>query len=182
MVVKCENCQTKFNFPEKYIKPEGTNVRCSKCHHRFVVLANQETESEKSKLNNNTQNDNNTNSVKSEPDKENLQKEVDISDVKIVELPGSTLNASNTKQFKQDMEQILLNNSKIIFDMSQMNFVDSSGCGTIAYCHKIVKEKGGELKLCNLTKPVSAIFRLIRMDRKIDIFNTQEEALNAFKK
>ena len=38
MVVECEGCGTRFNLPDGQVPPGGARVRCSKCHHRFVVI------------------------------------------------------------------------------------------------------------------------------------------------
>ena len=39
MILKCEKCDTNFNFPDKLIKDTGSKVRCSKCRHIFVAYA-----------------------------------------------------------------------------------------------------------------------------------------------
>ena len=38
MIVTCNECDTSFNFPEKFIKESGTKVRCSKCRKIFNVF------------------------------------------------------------------------------------------------------------------------------------------------
>ncbi len=103
-----------------------------------------------------------------------------IDDVAVVVLPGETLEASNSEDFKQDIAPLLEVNTKMVFDMSQIKFVDSSGFGALLSCLRKLKEQGGDLKLFALSKPVGALFRMIRMDRIVDIFNTKEEALRAF--
>ena len=37
MVVECEGCGTRFNLADGQVPEGGARVRCSKCHHRFVV-------------------------------------------------------------------------------------------------------------------------------------------------
>jgi predicted Zn finger-like uncharacterized protein len=37
MIVTCEGCQTRFHLAEAQVPPQGARVRCSKCHHRFLV-------------------------------------------------------------------------------------------------------------------------------------------------
>ena len=58
--------------------------------------------------------------------------------------------------------------------------------GASVWQHIIIRYKpttieGGDLKLCNVTKPVRALFELIRMHRIFDIVNTREEAVQAFR-
>jgi anti-sigma B factor antagonist len=40
-----------------------------------------------------------------------------------------------------------------------------------------MKGKKGQLLLCGMTKPVRALFELVRMHRIFSIYNSQEEAL-----
>ena len=38
MIITCENCSTSFNLDEKFLKPSGSKVRCSKCKHIFTAF------------------------------------------------------------------------------------------------------------------------------------------------
>ena len=37
MIVKCENCQTRFKIPDEKVTEKGVKVRCTKCQHTFRV-------------------------------------------------------------------------------------------------------------------------------------------------
>jgi len=37
MIVQCEKCKTRFRLDESLLKPEGSKVRCSICHHVFMA-------------------------------------------------------------------------------------------------------------------------------------------------
>lgn len=39
MIIKCDNCRTKFRLDDSQIKPNGVRVRCTKCQNVFVVAA-----------------------------------------------------------------------------------------------------------------------------------------------
>lgn len=103
-----------------------------------------------------------------------------IGDVTVVELKTDVLDANNAKEFRADISPILEKNQKVVFDMSQVGFLDSSGCGTILSCLRQLNSAGGDLKMYGLQKPVRTLFELIRMHRIIEIFNTREEALKSF--
>jgi anti-sigma B factor antagonist len=100
-----------------------------------------------------------------------------LGDVTIVQLPGEQLDASNAKDFKRDVASILSASSKLVFDLSQLRFVDSSGLGAMLSCLRQVNSAGGELKLCGLSKSVRALFELVRMHRIFDICNTKADAV-----
>ena len=99
--------------------------------------------------------------------------------ISLMVLPGNTLDASNAKEFKRSIEPILANNQKLMFDMSGLNFVDSSGLAVLLSCLRLLNASGGDLKLFGMTKPVRALFELVRMHRVFDIFNSKEEAIGA---
>ena len=102
-----------------------------------------------------------------------------VADVTIVVLPGEQLDAGNAKEFKRDMAAVLEPCSKVVFDLRELRFVDSSGLGAILSCLRLLNAKGGELKLCEMTKPVRALFELVRMHKIFDIYVTKDEALRA---
>src|SRR5687768_7387579 len=37
MIVKCEQCQTRFKIPDEKVTEKGVKVRCTKCQHTFRV-------------------------------------------------------------------------------------------------------------------------------------------------
>ncbi len=102
-----------------------------------------------------------------------------MGEVTVVVLPGERLDASDATEFKRNIAPVLEGNSKVVFDMSQLRFVDSSGLGAILSCLRQLNANGGDLKLCGLSKPVRALFELVRMHKVFNIFNTKEEAVNA---
>jgi anti-sigma B factor antagonist len=103
-----------------------------------------------------------------------------MGDVTVVVLPGEQLDASNAKDFKRDIAPVLAANAKVVFDVSQLRFVDSSGLGAILSCLRQLNAAGGDLKLCGMAKPVRALFELVRMHRIFDIYGTRDEAVRAF--
>lgn len=104
-----------------------------------------------------------------------------VEDVVVVEVPGPSLDASNSKDFKNEVSPILNSAQKVIFDLQHLGFVDSSGLGSVLSCLRQLNGSGGDLKLCGMTKPVRALFELVRMHRIFDIHDSRDEAVAAFK-
>ncbi len=100
--------------------------------------------------------------------------------VAIAEIPVEELDASNAGELKRDMAPILEANTRLVIDLTRLRFVDSSGLGAMLSCLRHVSAKGGDLKLCGLSRQVRAAFELVRMHRIFDIFPTREEAVRAF--
>ena len=103
-----------------------------------------------------------------------------IGDVAVATVPVEELDASNAGEFKRDIAPVLEANAKLVLDLSRLRFVDSSGLGAFISCLRKLNAKGGDLKLCGMSKQVRAVFELVRMHRVFDICATSEDAVRAF--
>jgi anti-sigma B factor antagonist len=61
-----------------------------------------------------------------------------------------------------------------------MEFMDSAGLGALLSCLRRLNGAGGDLKLFAMSKAVRSVVQITRMHRIFDIFDTKEEALQAF--
>ena len=105
-----------------------------------------------------------------------------MGDVAVAMIPVEDLDAANAADLKRDMAPVIEANMKVVLDLSRLRFVDSSGLGAFISFLRKLNAKGGDLKLCRMSKPVRAVFELVRMHRVFDIFATPEEASRAFAK
>jgi anti-sigma B factor antagonist len=96
-----------------------------------------------------------------------------IGEVGVAAVPVEELDAGNAAEFKRDMAAVLDGNDKLVLDLARLRFVDSS-------CLRKLNAKGGDLKLCGLSKQVRAAFELVRMHRVFDIHATSDDAVRAF--
>lgn len=94
----------------------------------------------------------------------------------LVEITADHLDAGNTSEFKRLVQPHLDSNQRVVLDMQALQFVDSSGLGTLLSCLRVMNNKQGVLQLVGMTKPVRALFELVRMHRIFPIFNTLDEA------
>ncbi len=100
--------------------------------------------------------------------------------VAVVLLPGESLDSATAREFRKSIEPILQKSSKVVFDMSGLRFVDSSGLGVLLSCLRVLNVGGGDLKLCNMSNSVRALIELVRMHRIFDIYPSKEDAIHAF--
>lgn len=104
----------------------------------------------------------------------------DYEGVTIVKIPVERLDASNSKQFKKEMEPVLRANNRIVLDLTAVRFMDSSGLGAVLSSLRTATAAGGDLKLCSMRDSVRALYELVRMHRIFDIVPTPEDAVRAF--
>jgi anti-sigma B factor antagonist len=105
-----------------------------------------------------------------------------VGDVAVAAVPVEELDASNAAEFKRDIVPLLEAHAKVVLDLSRLRFVDSSGLGAFISCLRKLNAKGGDLKLCGMSKQVRAVFELVRMHRVFDILGTKADALRAFER
>jgi len=103
-----------------------------------------------------------------------------VGDVSVAVVPMEELDASNSAEFKREVAPLLEATTKLVFDLSRLRFVDSSGLGAFISCLRKLNAKGGDVKLCGMSKQVRAVFELVRMHRIFDICGTKEDAVQAF--
>jgi anti-sigma B factor antagonist len=105
-----------------------------------------------------------------------------VDDVAVFTLDLEHLDAGNAKQFRQDIGPEIEPHAKVVFDMSGVQFVDSSGCGALLSCLREQTARGGDLKLCGISKPVRALFELVRMHKIFDILPDKGQAVAAYRR
>lgn len=67
--------------------------------------------------------------------------------------------------------------SSIVVDLSQVEFLDSSGLGVLASAHRDVAAAGGSLRLVRPRPAIDKVLTLTRLSDVIDAFDSVDEAL-----
>lgn len=99
------------------------------------------------------------------------------STVTTVTVLDARIDAATAIQFKERMREITAGGEgRVVLDLTQVQFLDSSGLGAIVAVKKLL---GPErmLDLCGLTPTVEKVFRLTRMDTVFTIHPTLDAAI-----
>ena len=104
----------------------------------------------------------------------------ELDNITIVRIQYNALDVNNAEQFKKEMAPILEKGKNIIFEMSNVIFIDSSGCGALLSCLRKLNKNGKDLKCFGVQQQVQIVFELIRLHRIIEIFRTKKEAIKSF--
>ena len=100
--------------------------------------------------------------------------------VAVVTIATDQLDAGNVRDFKTQINPVAAENKRLVFDLSAVRFIDSSGLGAVLSYLRRQHEAGGDLKLTGLTQPVRMLFELVRMHRIFEIYGSVEEAVGAY--
>ena len=99
-----------------------------------------------------------------------------IDSAQVVTVNAERIDAAMAIQFKEDMRSTTDGGpERVILDLSEVKFIDSSGLGAIVAA---MKQLGGgrKLDLAGLTPVVEKVFRLTRMDTVFNLYATLEDA------
>jgi anti-sigma B factor antagonist len=100
--------------------------------------------------------------------------------VLVIECRKENLDASNVREFRESMQQLMKDQKQVVLDMSHMKFVDSSGLGALIACLRDANSRKGDFRLAAMSRPVRALFELMRMHRVFSIHETVEGATASF--
>ncbi len=97
----------------------------------------------------------------------------------VLEYREDTLDLKNVREFREAVMPLIEDKSNVIFDMTGVKFVDSSGLGALIACQRTLNRRRGEFRICSLTNNVRALFELMRMHKIFHIYGSRAEALIA---
>jgi anti-sigma B factor antagonist len=70
---------------------------------------------------------------------------------------------------------------KIVLNLGDVNYIDSSGIGELVSGFTAVRNRGGELKLLNLTKKVHDLLQITKLFTVFDVYSDEHTAVRSFK-
>lgn len=109
-----------------------------------------------------------------------LTNQVQGAGVLVIEIKEDNLDASNVREFRDTMQPLIKDQTKVVLNMVNLKFVDSSGLGALISCLRDTNSRKGDFRLSNMSRPVLALFELMRMHRLFSIHETAEGAINSY--
>ena len=70
---------------------------------------------------------------------------------------------------------------KVVVDLQNVSYVDSSGLATLVEMMKKTKLQGGSFGLSGLSDKVKSLFEITKLDKLFPIFATSEDAVSSAK-
>lgn len=97
--------------------------------------------------------------------------------------PRGRLDANGSQYLETELETLTADGQyRIVIDCQQVTYISSTGLRTLLLTLRRAKKQGGDVKLAGLTQPVRKIIRMAGFDMILEIFETEEQAVAAFKK
>ncbi|MAT59576.1 MAG: STAS domain-containing protein [Melioribacteraceae bacterium] len=105
-------------------------------------------------------------------------------DIAVFKLNESRFDASIAGLVKGEFTILLHTDevTKLIIDLSEVEYCDSSGLSAILLAFRILQSNEGHIRLASPTKNVRSLIEISQLDRVLPIFNNIEEAIEDLKK
>jgi anti-sigma B factor antagonist len=104
-----------------------------------------------------------------------------IGDVRVLDCSGKITLGEGTMAIRNAVRDILKNNGKkIILNLADVNYIDSSGIGELVSSYTTVANSGGSLKLLNLTKKIQELLAITKLLTVFQVFENEQSALASF--
>jgi anti-sigma B factor antagonist len=103
-------------------------------------------------------------------------------DIVLLRLTGHITLGRDCQQIEWKLAELMRDKvNRVIFDLSGVSFMDSTGIGIIAMCSGKLKQAGGELRLSGTSGIVDETLRLTGINQIVPFHTTTDEAAAAFR-
>jgi anti-sigma B factor antagonist len=93
-----------------------------------------------------------------------------VNDMTVVKLRGE-FDAAAADLVRDEMEALVSSGDRrLVLDLTDVSFVDSTGMGLIIYAFKRLQSGGGDFRVAGATGQPRELFKLLRVDRVMRLF------------
>jgi len=102
--------------------------------------------------------------------------------VTVVELGGRITLGDGSALLRKTIRGLLEDQrTKILLNLADVDYIDSSGIGELVSGFTAVKNHGGDLKLLHLTKKVRDLLQITKLYTVFDVYTDENAALGSFR-
>ena len=105
----------------------------------------------------------------------------EVSHVTVVDIVGRIVLGDELSALRDTVRALVTEGKKkIVLNLAQVDYIDSSGVGELVSSFTTVRNAGGELKLLNLTKKVHDVLHVTKLYTVFDIKDDEFTAVKSF--
>ncbi|HSE48921.1 MAG TPA: STAS domain-containing protein [Terriglobales bacterium] len=106
-----------------------------------------------------------------------------VENVTIVDLSGRITLGEGSVVLRDTIRDLIgKGDKKILLNLGEVTYIDSSGIGELVSAFTTVRNQGGELKLLNLTKKVHDLLQITKLYTVFDVKDDEATAIQSFTK
>lgn len=104
-----------------------------------------------------------------------------VGDVQVLDCSGKITLGEGTMTIRNTVREVLKNGGKkIVLNLAEVNYIDSSGIGELVSTFTTVTNQGGQLKLLKLTKKIQELLAITKLLTVFQVYNDEQEAVKSF--
>ncbi len=104
-----------------------------------------------------------------------------VGDVSVVDVAGRITLGEGASSLRETIRRMVTQgNKKILLNLGEVSYIDSSGIGELVSAFTTVTNHGGKLKLLGLTKRVKDLLQITKLYTVFEVFDDEAEAVRSF--
>jgi anti-sigma B factor antagonist len=104
-----------------------------------------------------------------------------VGDVTVIDASGRITLGEGSSTFRDTIRELATKgNKKLLLNLADVSYIDSSGIGEMVSGFTSVTNQGGQLKLLNLTKRVKDLLQITKLYTVFEVFEDEAAAVRSF--
>jgi anti-sigma B factor antagonist len=104
-----------------------------------------------------------------------------VGDVSVLDVAGRITLGEGSSALRDTLREMMgRNQKKILLNLGDVSYIDSSGIGELVSGFTTVTNGGGQLKLLNLTKRVKDLLQITKLYTVFDVHDDEAAAVRSF--
>lgn len=104
-----------------------------------------------------------------------------VNEVTVIDVSGRITLGEGSSLLRDELRSLIgSNRRKILLNLADVDYMDSSGIGQLVAAFTTVNNQGGQLKLLNLTKRMKELLQMTRVISIFEIFDDEKKAVGTF--
>jgi anti-sigma B factor antagonist len=100
----------------------------------------------------------------------------------VVDCIGRIVFGEESSLIRETVKKYLAETNRIVLNLGEISYIDSGGLGTLVGLRTSALNAGGTIKLTNLTKRVGDLLQVTKLLTVFDVYDSEAEAVEAFRK
>jgi len=101
--------------------------------------------------------------------------------IALIEVKGSLVGDQDTDTFREAVADFIEQGNKcLIIDLSRVNYMNSSGIGSVIAAHASYARTSGQVRLVGIGKNVLNLFVITKLIDVFEAFDTIDDAVRSF--
>jgi anti-sigma B factor antagonist len=107
----------------------------------------------------------------------------EVDGMAVLALEGRIVLGEESNQLRESVKGLLAKGKKkIVLNMSNVTFIDSTGLGTLVASHTSATTQGASLRLCHLGSKFKEVLQITKLVTVFDVDNTEADSIRSFSK